>query len=164
MKLKAWLSERIEAAILGNLAKGLDSGKYGPRLQKAYRFGKGKLTWTSAAFAIVFAAASAFDNTGAAEVIAQICAGLAGVGLVRKGAHMEPPQIPVEMRDALEAGCSVVVWILMAAQGLVWVCQQVGASWACGVSAEAQFVVMVATAVSGFLATYASDPKIPAKE
>lgn len=153
----------IEALVLGNLAKGLDSGRYGKFGQKVYRLGKGYATWTGAALALVFTFAAQYDATGAAEVVAQVSALLAGAGLVRKGVHLQPPQIPLEMRDALEAGCSVVTWILMVAQGVVWVCQQVGASWACGVSAEAQFVALVATAITGFLATYVADPAIPAK-
>lgn len=159
MNIKAWLNERIEAVILGNLAKSLDSGKYGPRLQAVYRFGKGYMTWTAGALAILFAAASAFDNTGAATSIAQVCAGLAGIGLVRKGAHLEPPQIPQAMRDALEGGLSVVTWLLMAAQGVIYLCAQIGASWACGWSVKAQTFALVLTGVSGFLATYVADPK-----
>jgi hypothetical protein len=106
MDIKAWINDKIEGVILGNLAKSLDAGKYGPRAQAAYRFGRGYMTWTAGVLSLIFAAASFFDNTGAALVAAQVSAGLAGLGLVRKGAHMEPPQIPQELRDALEAGLS----------------------------------------------------------
>lgn len=159
MKLKAWLNEKLAGVILGNLAKSLESGKYGPRLQAVYRFGRGYATWTGAALALIFTAAAQFDNSGVSTVLAQVSVGLSGLGLVRKGAHLEPPQIPQEMRDALEAGLSVVTWLLMAAQGVIYLCAQSGASWACGVSVKAQTAALVLTAVSGFIATYVSDPK-----
>lgn len=158
MKFKAWLTDKIEGAILGNIAKGLAAGKYGPRLQKLYGFGKGYLSWTSAALAIAFQAASYFDNTGVAASLSNVSMVAFGLGLARKGAHLEPPKLPQEMRDAMEGGLSIVAWILMAAQGVVWACSQAGASWACGINAGAQDVVMVGTAVSAFLATYVSDP------
>ena len=164
MNIKTWLNDRIEGLILGNLAKGLDSGKYGPRLQAVYRFGKGKATWTGAALALIFTAAAQFDNSGASTVLAQLSVGLSGLGLVRKGAHMQPPEIPPMMRDALEAGCSVVTWLLMAAQGVIYLCAQSGAPWACGVSVKAQTAALVLTAVSGFIATYASAPAEPARD
>jgi len=159
MDIKAWLNDKIEGAILGNLAKGLDAGKSGPRLQAIYRFGKGYATWTGAALALIFTAAAQFDNSGASVILAQLSAGLAGLGLVRKGAHMEPPQLPQEMRDALEAGLSIVSWLLLAMNGVVYLCQQLHASWAIGVSGDAQTVSLVLTAIAGFLATYVSDPK-----
>jgi hypothetical protein len=156
--MRAW----IESIILGNLAKGLAAGQYGAFAQKVYLFGKGKVTWTAGALALIFQAASFFDNTGAAAIVAQLSAGLSGVALVRKGAHLEPPQIPQAMRDALEAGLSVVTWLLMAANGVIYICQQLHTTWACGISAEAQFFGLVLTAASGFLATYVSDPKAAA--
>ena len=158
MDIKAWLSDKVEGAILGNLAKGLDAGRYGPRLQSIYRFGKGYATWTGAALAMIFTAAAHFDNTSASIVLAQMSVALSGLGLVRKGAHMEPPEIPPAMRDALEIGGSIISWLLLAADGAIWLGQQVHGSWVEGVSVEAQTFVLVLTAVSGFLATYASPP------
>lgn len=158
MSIKAWLNDKLEAAILGNLAKGLDSGKYGPRLQKVWRFGKGYATLFASAIGGLAYAASYFDNSGAALAIAQASGVGAGLGLWRKGAHMEPPRIPAEYREAFEAGLSIVTWLLMAAQGLVWVCSQVGASWACGISRQAQFAVAILTALTAFLASWLGDP------
>jgi hypothetical protein len=148
----------IEKIILGNIAAGLDSGRYGAFAQRAFRFGKGYATWTGAALALLFAAAAQFDNSGASTVIARVSAGLAGVGLVRKGAHMQPPDIPLAMRDALEAGASMLAWLLMAANGVIYICQQIHASWACGISSDAQAASLVLTAVSGFVATYVAEP------
>lgn len=148
----------IEKIILGNITKGLDAGRYGAFAQGVYRFGRGYATWTGAILAILFTAAAQFDNSGASVVLAQLSVGLAGLGLVRKGAHLEPPQIPQALRDALEAGLSVVTWLLMAAQGVIYLCAQSVAGWACGVSVNAQTSALVLTAVSGFLATYVSDP------
>lgn len=153
--MKGW----IQNLFLGQIAKGLYSGAYGPIAQKLYRFGKGYGTWVSAALSILFYAASQFDNSGAALAISQLSAGLAGLALVRKGAHLQPPELTDDMRHAFEAGASVVTWLLMAASGVVWACGNAGASWACGVSEQAKFAVAVLTAVSGFLATYVS--KVP---
>lgn len=155
MNIKGWFNDRIEGAILGNIAARLNAS---PKLGPIYRAGKGYLTWTSAAIGLIALYAAQTDNTGAAMVVAQVSAVGAGLGLVRKGAHMEPPQITDEMRDALSAGLSIVTWLLMAAQGVVWLCAQSGASWACGISGDAQLAAGALMAVSGFLATYVSDP------
>lgn len=161
MGIKAWISEKLEAAILSNLAKGLDSGKYGPRLQKVWRFGKGFATLFATAIAGLAYAASYFDNTGAATAVMHASGIGAGLGLWRKGAHMEPPRIPAEYREAFEAGLSLVTWLLVGAQGFVWLCSQIGASWACQVSGEAQFGVALLTALTAFLASWLGNP--PAK-
>jgi len=158
MGIKAWISEKLEGAILSNLAKGLDSGKYGPRLQAVWRFGKGYATLLGTAIAGLAYAASYFDNTGAATAVMEASGVGAGLGLWRKGAHMEPPKIPIEYRDAFEAGLSIVTWILMAAQGFVWICSHVGASWACGISDQAHFAVALMTALTAFLASWLGDP------
>lgn len=158
MNIKAWMSERIEGVVLGRIAAKLDAGEYGPRAQAIYRAGKGYLTYTSAAIGLVALFATQVDNTGAASVITQVSAVGAGLGLVRKGAHMQPPEIPPAMRDALEIGGSIVAWLLGITQAVIWLCQQSGSSWACGVSSDAQFAGLVLTAVSGFLATWAARP------
>lgn len=160
MNIKAWINSKLEGAILGNIAARLNAS---PRLGPIYRAGKGYLTWTSAAIGLIALFAAQVDNTGAAMIVAEVSAVGAGLGLVRKGAHMEPPQLTADMRAALSSGLSIVTWLLMAAQGVVWACAQIGASWACGVSAEAQTAGMVLMAVSGFLATYASDPPAGAR-
>ena len=154
MNLKAWIGEKVEAVILSNLARGLDSGKYGPRMQAVWRFGKGYATIFGLAIAGLAYAATYFDNTGAALAVAQASGVGAGLGLWRKGAHMDPPRIPAEYRDVFEAGLSIVTWLLMAAQGFVWLCAHVGASWACGVSGDAQFAVALLTALTAFLASW----------
>jgi len=158
MKIKQWFENRIQAAILSNVARGLAEGKYGPRLAKVYAFGKGYATWTGAALAMICTAAAQFDNSGASAAAAQACAVLAGLGLVRKGAHMEPPQLPAAMKDTIEGVMSAFAWLLGLTQAVVWLCSQLGASWACGVSEQAQLAAVVITALSGFLATYVADP------
>lgn len=162
MDIKAWISEKVENILLSNLAKNLDSGRYGKRAQAIWRFGKGYGTMFASIIAGLAYACTYFDNTGAASVVMQISLGGTGLGLWRKGAHMEPPTIPIEYRDAFEAGLSIVTWLLMAAQGLVWVCAHVGASWACGISGQAQFAVAVLTALVTFLASWLGDP-VPAQ-
>jgi len=158
MNLKAWIGEKIEGALLSNIAKGIDAGKYGPRLQSIWRFGKGYATLSATIIAGLAYAASYFDNTGAATAVMDVSGVGAGLGLWRKGAHMEPPKIPVEYRDLFSAGLSIVTWLLMAAQGLVWVCGHAGASWVCNISGEAQFAVALMTALSSFLASWLGDP------
>lgn len=164
MGIKAWISDKLEGAILSNLAKGLDSGKYGPRLQKVWRFGKGFATLFATAIAGLAYAASYFDNTGAATAVMEASGIGAGLGLWRKGAHMEPPKIPAEYRDVFEAGLSIVTWLLMGAQGLVWVCSHVGASWACGISGQAHLAVALMTALTAFLASWLGDSPAPEAE
>ena len=153
----------IEKLILGNLAKGLDAGKYGAFPQKAFRFAKGYAMWTGAALALVFTFAAQVDATGVCSIIARLSTVLSGAGLVRKGAYMEPPQIPLAMRDALEAGASMLTWLLLATNGVVYLCQQLQAPWALGISEHAQVAALVLTAVSGFVATYVSDEPASAK-
>lgn len=148
----------IEKIILGNIARGLDSGRYGAFLQKAFRFAKGYATWTGAALALIFTFAAQVDASGVCTMIAQLSAVLSSAGLVRKGAYMEPPQIPLEMRDALEAGASMLTWLMLTANGVVYLSQQLHAPWAMGISEHAQFVALVLTGVSGFIATYAAQP------
>lgn len=158
MSIKAWIGDKIEGAILSNLAKGLDAGKYGPRLQRVWRFGKGFGTLFSTAIAGLAYAASYFDNTGAAAAIAQVSGVGAGLALWRKGAHLEPPKIPAEYREAFEAVLSITTWVLMAAQGFVWFCSHAGASWACGITEQAQFAVALLTALTAFVASWLGDP------
>jgi hypothetical protein len=152
------MREFIEKIILGNIARGLDAGKYGAFPQKAFRFAKGYATWTGAALAMIFTFAAQVDATVACTMIAQVAAVLSSAGLVRKGAYMEPPQIPLAMRDALEAGASILTWLLLTVNGVIYLAQQLHSPWALGVSEHAQFVALVLTGVSGFIATYAAEP------
>lgn len=148
----------FENLILGNLAKSLDSGRFGPMLQSIYRAGKGKLTWTAGLLALVFGFASQSGDSAALATIAQVSAGLAGLGLVRKGAHLQPPDLPEALKQGLETGLSATAWLLMTLQGVVWAGESSGAPWALALAGKADMVIMGLTAASGFLATYVSDP------
>lgn len=158
MGLRDFAKDKIEALILGNLAAGMASGQYGKLVQAVYLKTKGYVTWVSGAIALFALFAAQTDNTGASMLIAQASGALAGLGLVRKGAHLRPPEIPPAMRDALRIGGSILTWLLLTAEAVVYLCSQIGASWACGISDQAQLATGVFTVVAGFLATYASDP------
>lgn len=157
MGFRNWLGMRVDGLILSNLAARLNAS---PRLGPIYRAAKGYLTWTSAGIGLIAYFAAQVGNSEAAMVVAQVSTGLAGLGLARKGAHLEPPKIPIEMREALQAGMSVLTWCLLTAQGVVYVSAHIGAAWAQHVSSEADFVAFVLTAISGFLATYVGDPPV----
>jgi hypothetical protein len=154
------LKDKLRAGALGVIARKIEGGDFGPGLAKAYKVTKGKVTWTSAAVAIIAAAAAYWGDSGTAALIAQVAVIGTGLGLIRKGVDLRSPgAIPPELKEDLELALSWLTVAMKVAQLVVLTCQDAGQPWAVAISGQAQLAAFALSSITGFMATLLHEPK-----
>ena len=148
------LTEALQGATYGFVAKKIERGDFGPWLAKAYIATKGYVTWTSSAVAIIASAAAYYGDSHAATIIAKAAVVAAGLGLIRKGVDLDAPGgIPDALRLNLELALSWGTALAQIAQLVALSLQGMGEPWALAISGNAQLVALGLSSVTGFMAT-----------